>query len=221
MKLTITTFSTLDGVMQGPGGPEEDTSGGFALGGWVVPSADADFGRLIAEIFDHADAFLIGRTTYDLFVSHWPHVTDPDDIVAAKLNSLPKYVVSSTLTDPTWHNTHVVAPADLTATVADLKAQGGDELQVHGSATLIQALTGQRLVDAYNVWTFPVVLGEGKRLFGDGAVPTGMSHTRTDVTEAGVVVTRYETTGTPATGTVVREEGRTLTQVGDEVVDPW
>jgi dihydrofolate reductase len=221
MKLTVTAFCTLDGVMQGPGGAEEDASGGFAHGGWLVPFADADFGRLITEIFDHADAFLIGRTTYDLFVAHWPHVTDPDDIVAAKLNSLPKYVVSSTLTGPTWDNTHVVSPSDLAATVAELKAQDGDELQVHGSATLVQGLTEQRLVDAYNVWTFPVVLGEGKRLFGDGAVPTGMAHVRTDVTKAGVVVSRYEPTGTPATGTVVREEGRTLTQMGDEVIDPW
>lgn len=221
MKLTVTTFCTLDGVMQGPGGPEEDPSGGFTHGGWVVPFADPDFGRLMSEIFGHADAFLIGRTTYDLFFSHWPHVTDPDDIVAAKLNKLPKYVVSSTLSDPDWDNTHVVAPADLAATVAELKAQDGDELQVHGSAGLVQALTEQRLVDAYNMWTFPVVLGEGKRLFGDGTVPTGMAHVRTDVTSTGVVVSRYETTGTPTTGTVVREEGRTFTQVGDEVIDPW
>ena len=221
MKLTVTTWCTLDGVMQGPGGVEEDRSGGFSQGGWLVPFADADFGRLITGTFEYADAFLIGRTTYELFVSHWPHVTDPDDIVAAKLNSLPKYVVSSTLTDPAWDGTHVIAPADLVATVTELKARSGDELQVHGSAGLIQALTKERLVDAYNVWTFPVVLGEGKRLFGDGAVPTGMAHIRTDVTSTGVVVSRYEPTGTPTTGTVVREEGRTLTQVGDEVIDPW
>jgi dihydrofolate reductase len=221
MKLTATTWCTLDGVMQGPGGVEEDPSGGFAHGGWLVPFADADVGRLITEIFERADAFLIGRITYDLFFSHWPHVTDPDDIVAAKLNRLPKYVVSSTLTDPEWDGTHVVAPDDLAAAVARLKAQDGNELQVHGSSTLLQALNEQRLIDAYTVWTFPVVLGEGKRLFGDGAVPTGMSHVRTDVTSTGVVVSTYEAKGAPKTGTVVREEGRTLTQMGDEVVDPW
>jgi dihydrofolate reductase len=221
MKLTATTFCTLDGVMQGPGGAEEDTSGEFAYGGWVVPFADPDFGRLIDGIFQRADAFLLGRGTYDLMYPHWSQITDPDDIGGVKLNGQPKYVVSSTLTDPEWDNTHVVAPDDLTATVAKMKEQDGDELQVHGSATLLQALHEQRLVDAYTVWTFPVVLGEGKRLFGDGTVPTGMSHVRTDVTSTGVVVSRYETRGTPETGTVVREEGRNLTQIGDEVVDPW
>jgi dihydrofolate reductase len=221
MKLTATTWCTLDGVMQGPGGAEEDPSGGFTNGGWLVPFADADFGRIISEIFEHADAFLIGRITYDLFVSHWPHVTDPDDIVAAKLNTLPKYVVSSTLTDPEWGNTHVVSPDDLAATVANLKEQDGDEVQVHGSAMLLQALNEQRLVDAYTVWTFPVVLGEGKRLFGDGTAPIGMAHVDTQVTSTGVVVSTYERKGGPETGTVVRQDGRNLTQIGDEVIDPW
>jgi dihydrofolate reductase len=221
MKLTATTFCTLDGVMQGPGGAEEDTSGGFTYGGWVVPFADADFGRLIDAIFRRADAFLLGRGTYDLMYPHWSQITDPDDLGAVKLNSLPKYVVSSTLSNPAWEHTHVIAPADLAATVAKLKEQDGDELQVHGSATLLQALNEQRLVDAYTVWTFPVVLGGGKRLFAERTAPTGMSHVRTDVTSTGVVVSRYETTGTPETGTVVREGGRNLTQIGDEVIDPW
>jgi dihydrofolate reductase len=221
MKLTATTFCTLDGVMQSPGAPEEDTAGGFAHGGWLPPFADADFGRIIDGIFRRADAFLLGRHTYDAMASHWPQITDPDDIGAAKLNGLPKYVVSSTLSNPAWQNTHVVAPADLLATITELKARDGGELQVHGSATLLQTLNEHRLVDAYHVWTFPVVLGEGKRLFGDGTVPTGMAHIRTDVTGAGVVVTSYATTGTPATGTVVREEGRNLIRVGDEVIDPW
>jgi dihydrofolate reductase len=158
---------------------------------------------------------------YDLMYPHWSQITDPDDIGGVKLNGLPKYVVSSTLTDPAWNNAHVVAPEDLAATVAKLKEQDGDELQVHGSATLLQALNELRLIDAYTVWTFPVVLGEGKRLFGDGAVPTGMAHVRTDVTSTGVVVSTYEPTGTPETGTVVREEGRNLTKIGDEVIDPW
>lgn len=221
MQLTVTTFCTLDGVMQSPGGPEEDASGGFAFGGWLPPFADADFGRIIDDIFRRADAFLLGRCTYDAMASHWPHVTDPDDIGAAKLNGLPKHVVSSTLRDPAWQHTRVIAPTDLVATVTELKAREGGELQVHGSATLLQTLIEHRLVDAFHVWTFPVVLGEGKRLFGEGTVPTGMAHVGTEVTGAGVVVSSYTTTGTPPTGTVVREQGRNLIQVGDEVTDPW
>lgn len=221
MKLTATAFCTLDGVMQGPGGAEEDTSGGFAQGGWVVPFADADFGRIIDEIFQRVDAFLLGRGTYDLMYPHWSQITDPNDIGATKLNGLPKYVVSSRLSNPEWHNTHVVPPDDLAATVAKLKAEDGNELQVHGSATLLQALNEQRLVDTYHVWTFPVVLGEGKRLFGDGAVPTGMRHVHTEVTSTGVVVSTYETVGTPVTGVVVNQEGRNVVRIGDEVIDPW
>jgi dihydrofolate reductase len=220
MKLTATTWCTLDGVMQGPGGAEEDPSGGFAYGGWLVPFADADFGRIIDGILRRADAFLLGRGTYDLMYPHWSQITDPNDIGGIKLNGLPKYVVSSTLTNPEWNNTHVVAPEDLAATVAKLKEQDGNELQVHGSATLLQALNAQRLIDTYTVWTFPVVVGEGKRLF-DGTAPIGMAHVNTDVTSTGVVVSTYEQKGGPETGTVIREEGRNLTKIGDEVIDPW
>jgi dihydrofolate reductase len=186
MKLTVNTFVTLDGVMQGPGGPEEDTSNGFDRGGWVVPHIDDDFGRIVNGWFAQADEFLLGRTTYELMHPYWQEITDPGDPVASALNGLPKHVVSTTLTDPAWHNSSVIAD-DVPAAVAALKERPGRELQVHGSCGLVHTLHDAGLVDEYRLLVFPVVVGGGKRLFTDGAVASGFSLVSSEATGAGVV----------------------------------
>src|SRR3712207_877477 len=164
MKLTVTTFQTLDGVMQAPGGPEEDPSGGFEHGGWLVPHADAEMGAFMDETFRPAEAFLLGRFTYETFAAHWPKVDAADDPVATKLNALPKYVASRTLRDEdlTWQGSSLLG-GDVPAAVAELKARPGGELQVHGSAGLVQTLLHHELVDELRVLTFPVVLGADRK----------------------------------------------------------
>lgn len=186
MKLTVHTFLTLDGVMQGPGGKEEDPSGGFELGGWLVPHADDDMGRLVDGWFAEADAILLGRTTYQLFQPYWEQVTDPDNAVATALNGLPKYVVSNTISNPTWNNTTVLSGNFLEA-IDDLRAGPGRELQVHGSHQLARALHDAGLVDEYRLFVFPVVLGQGKRLFEAGAVPSTFTLAGHKATAAGAV----------------------------------
>lgn len=186
MKLTVNSFLTLDGVMQGPGGKEEDPSGGFEFGGWLVPYADEDMGRLVNGWFAEADAILLGRTTYQLFQPYWEQVTDPDDVVAAALNGLPKYVVSSTISNPTWNNTTVL-PGNFLEAIDDLKSGPGRELQVHGSHRLARALHDAGLVDEYRLIVFPVVLGQGKRLFDNGAVPSAFTLAGSKATAAGAV----------------------------------
>lgn len=174
MRLTTHTFVTADGVMQGPGGPEEDTSGGFAQGGWMAPFADEVFGEVVDGWFARTDALLFGRNTYQIMAAYWPQVTDPDNPVAQRLNAVPKFVASRTLApaDATWNNTQGVFGDDLVERVRELKASGGDgELQVHGSWELIQGLTANGLVDEYRVIQFPTVVGSGKRLFGEGTPP--------------------------------------------------
>ncbi|MBQ1093254.1 dihydrofolate reductase family protein [Streptomyces sp. B93] len=198
-KLVLTTFVTLDGVYQAPGGPTEDPSGGFDQGGWSVPYGDEDFGRFMTEVFDHVGAFLLGRRTYDIFAAHWPRVTDPADPIAAKLNGLPKYVASSTLTDPGWAGTTVIS-GDLGKEVTALKERTDGELQVHGSGALAHSLLAQDLVDTVHLLTFPVVLGAGRRLFAEGAVPTAFRHTGGRITGAGVSIQSYDLVGRPAYG---------------------
>ncbi len=198
MKLTMTTFVSLDGVAQAPGGPEEDPSGGFERGGWSVPYDDEDFGNIVSSRFGNADAFLLGRRTYDIFASYWPKQTDPADPVASKLNDLPKYVVSNTLQDAPWGPTTVI-DGDVVGEIAKLKGQPGNELQVHGSVGLAQTLIQNDLVDLYHVWIFPVVVaGGGRKLFGNALDTKGYRITDTQVTSTGVIAATYEPTG-PAT----------------------
>ncbi|MCH0566050.1 MULTISPECIES: dihydrofolate reductase family protein [unclassified Streptomyces] len=192
--LVSTIFVTLDGVYQAPGGPQEDTSGGFAQGGWSFPYADDDFGRFVSGVFDRAGAFLLGRRTYDIFASYWPKVTDPADPVAARLNSLPKHVPSATLTDPAWKGTSVVR-GDLAREIPALKADTPGELQVHGSGALVRSLLDLGLLDIVHLLTFPVVLGAGRRLFPEGTVPTAFRHIAGEVTMAGVSLQTYEVDG--------------------------
>jgi dihydrofolate reductase len=196
--LTMTTFVTLDGVMQAPGGPKEDPSGGFPHGGWVFPHADAEFGEYITDIFRRVTAFLLGRRTYEIFAGHWPRVTDPNDPIATKLNALPKYVASTTLTEARWNNSTVVR--DVVSEVRSLKSKLDGELQVHGSAGLAQTLLQHGLVDEFNVATFPVLLGKGKRLFGAGTSPAGLELKRARTSSAGAVLATYRPTGAPKVG---------------------
>ncbi|ELS57717.1 dihydrofolate reductase family protein [Streptomyces viridochromogenes] len=198
-KLVSTIFVTLDGVYQAPGGPQEDTRGGFEQGGWSFPYADDDFGQFINEVFARPGAFLLGRRTYDIFASFWPKVTDPLDPVAVKLNALPKYVASSTLTDPEWSGTTVIS-GDLGKEIADLKERTDGELQVHGSGALLRSLLAHDLVDTLHLLTFPVVLGAGYRLFTEGAVPTAFRHTAGRTTGTGVVIHSYDFAGRPEYG---------------------
>jgi len=203
-ELTITTFLSLDGVMQAPGGDGEDSSGGFAYGGWIVPHFDEDGGKTIDEIFSRADAFLLGRNTYDIFASYWPKVTDPNDPVAGPLNALPKFVASRTRTSFDWDGTSHVP--DVVQAVADLKARFPREVQVHGSCGLAQTLIENDLIDEYRLITFPVILGQGKRLFGSGAMPATLSLVKSSVTSKGAIISFYRRAGALQTGTFALDD---------------
>jgi dihydrofolate reductase len=197
-ELTLTTFLTLDGVMQAPGGPGEDTSGGFPHGGWLVPHFDDNMGKTMVEIFSKADAFLLGRTTYDIFAAYWPRITAPDDLIAFKLNTLPKHVASRTRTAFTWSRSSLVR--DVVKEVTELKKRSPREVQVHGSCGLAQTLIENGLIDEYRLLTFPVVLGMGKRLFGAGAMPAMLKLVRSSTTSTGVVISVYRRAGSLKTG---------------------
>ena len=192
-KLVVTTFMTLDGVMQAPGGPEEDPDGGFEHGGWSVGYWDERMGELALEIHLAAGAVLFGRKTYEILGGHWPRVGD-DDPMAAKLNAVPKHVASRTLDELEWSNSSLLE-GDVPDAVGRLKAEDGDPLLVIGSSELVQTLIQHDLVDTFKVWTFPVVLGEGKRLFGDGAIPAGLELTDIQTSTTGVTVATYERAG--------------------------
>jgi dihydrofolate reductase len=201
MKLTVTTFLSVDGVMQGPGGPDEDRRDGFDRGGWLAPHLDDEGVRFINEVFGEAEAFLLGHRTYEIFASYWPKVTDADDPIASRLNSLHKYVASSTSFEPEWGPATVLT-GDVPAAVAELKAQPGRELQVHGSGVLVRSLHEHDLVDEYRLLTFPVVVGEGRRLFAEKGVATGLSLVESRTTGSGVAIHVYRPTGRAEFGTV-------------------
>ena len=201
MRLTVHTFLTLDGVMQGPGGAQEDTTGGFERGGWLVPHFDEQTGEFMNSVFERVDAFLLGRRTYDIFAASWPNATDPDDPVATKLNTLPKYVASTTLKDPEWSGSTVIE-GDVAEAVRSLKAQPGAELQVHGSGMLVRYLLENDLVDALNLLVFPVIVGDGRRLFAEKGPATALRLIESRTSPSGVLIQRYETAGRPEFGTV-------------------
>ncbi|MBF6164710.1 dihydrofolate reductase family protein [Streptomyces gardneri] len=198
MELSLTQFVTLDGVCQAPGGPQEDTSGGFTHGGWSVPFGDADFGAFIDAVFDRADAFLLGRRTYEIFAGYWPKITDPDNPVATKLNALPKHVASRTLERAAWPGTELLR-GEL-AEVTALKQRPGRELQTHGSGNLARTLLAHGLIDTLHLLTFPVLLGTGKRLFSTDVQPTGLELTESRVTGSGIVIGTYRNAGAPRYG---------------------
>ncbi len=206
-KLTMTSFVTLDGIMQAPGGPREDRSGAFMHGGWVMPLADEQFGKFMVEVFSRAGAFLLGRGTYEIFAGHWPRVTDPADPIAGPLNRLPKYVASRTLDRLDWSGSTLIR--DVRAEVAKLKGQDGGELQVHGSPGLAQTLLEYELLDELNLLQFPVVLGAGKRLFGTGAIPTAFQLVNSQTTGKGVLISTYRPAGRPTYGSAELEDAGT------------
>ena len=204
MRLTLHMFLTLDGVLQAPGTPEEDTDGGFAYGGWSFPYGDEDFGAAVDGWFANADAFLLGRRTYDIFSAHWPRVTDPDNPVADKLNRLPKYVASTTLGRVEWNNSSLLG-SDVVSDVAKLKEQPGRELQVHGSGALAQTLIEHDLVDEYRLLYFPVHLGTGKRLFPEGGSARALKLTDSRTTSTGVIIATYQPDGPVRLGSYALE----------------
>lgn len=202
-ELTMTAFLSLDGVMQAPGGPEEDTSGNFFYGGWLVPHADEDMGQVIDKIFVKAEAFLLGRVTYDIFAAHWPKFPDLNDPVASKLNSLPKVVASRSKTSFDWNGTSPIK--DVAKEVADLKQQFSGEIQVHGSCNLAQSLINHNLIDEYRFLIFPVVLGTGKRLFDNVEVPSTLQLVHSSTTSKGAIVCIYRPAGSLETGSLALE----------------
>ncbi|HET6760236.1 MAG TPA: dihydrofolate reductase family protein [Propionibacteriaceae bacterium] len=201
MQLTVTTFLSVDGVYQGPGGPDEDRRDGFDRGGWLVPHFDEATGQFMDEVFREVDAFLLGRRTYEIFAASWPNATDPNDQVAKSLNTLPKYVASTTLEDPQWANSTVLK-GDLASAVQELKERDGRELQVHGSGKLVQFLLANDLVDRLNLLVFPVIVGAGRRLFPDSGIATGLALEESRTTPSGVAISVYRPSGRPEFGTV-------------------
>lgn len=185
MKLVVHTFLTLDGVMQGPGGADEDRSDGFSRGGWLIPFADADMGEIVESWFARTEAILLGRNTYQTMRAYWSQVTDPANTVAATLNHGRKYLASTTVTTADWGDTTVLT-GDVIAAVAKLKDDGSaGELQVHGSAGLARSLHAAGLIDEYRLLTFPVTIGAGKRLFTPDAPPLGYTLLSSRVTSTG------------------------------------
>jgi dihydrofolate reductase len=198
--LVVTTFVTLDGVMQAPGGPGEDPSGGFSYEGWLVPHFDDAVGEQITTWFTGAQDFLLGRTTYDIFYASWPKMIS-DDPVSQGLNFKKKYVASRTLTSVEWETAELLQ-GDVGDAVRKLKAEDGGELQVHGSAGLIQTLLREDLVDELRLVVFPVVVGEGKRLFGDGAIPRTWRLNTQAISPSGAVMLSYQRVGEVETGSI-------------------
>jgi dihydrofolate reductase len=209
--LTMAAFVTLDGVMQAPGGPDEDRDGGFEHGGWSFPFAGDDMREVIGEAFDRADGFLLGRRTYEIFAASWPNFPDTNDPVASRLNTLPKYVVSTTLANAEWQPTTIIR-GDVAAEVTKLKNHYDREIQVHGSAALVQTLHACGLIDEYRLFIEPVVLGTGKRLFEPGSTPSALQLVETRSMQKGVVYAIYRPAGAPTYGAFQMEEGLGLSE---------
>ncbi len=187
--LAVLTFLTLDGVMQAPASPEEDTSGGFTHGGWAANYWEEVMGQVMQEAMAAPYDLLLGRKTYESFAAHWPCAGD--NPVAKKLNNARKYVVTTTLKKLEWQNS-IPITGNITAEVSQLKEKEGPLLQVHGSCQLIQTLLANALIDEFRLWTFPIVVGSGKRLFGQGIGPAGLRLDRSKTTSNGVVMSIYK-----------------------------
>ena len=196
MKLTINENVSLDGVMQGLGGPDEDRRGGFERGGWAPPLFRDEATTFLREVYQRADAFLFGRRTYEIFAGYWGLMADSDDPIASALNTRPKYVASTTLTDPQWADTTVLS-GDVAAAIGELKAKRGGELQVHGSGNLARWLLANQLVDEITLLIYPVVIGQGTRLFPDTGPDAALGLMESRSTSTGITIQVYRPTGRP------------------------
>jgi dihydrofolate reductase len=200
MKLTTTTNISVDGVMQGLGGPDEDRRGGFERGGWALPLFDTEAETFLSEVYQRADAFLFGRRTYEIFAGSWGTGSwgenQGNNPISVALNTRPKYVASTTLTDPQWADTTVLS-GDVAAAVGELKAKRGGELQVHGSGNLVRWLVDNHLVDEITLLTYPVVVGQGTRLFPATGPDIALELVDSRATPIGVTIHVYRPTGRP------------------------
>jgi dihydrofolate reductase len=201
-KIVVLEFLSLDGVMQAPGGPEEDTSSGFRYGGWTVPYSDEFMGGVMGKQMSGPFDLLLGRKTYEIFAAYWPNASPADQPFAAPLNNATKYVATRTLKNLSWQNSRVIA-GDLVAEIKKLKAQDGPPLQVYGSGNLVQTLMQYDLVDEFWLKIFPVTLGSGKRLFADGTIPAAFRLLGSEVTPKGVIVASFARDGDVKTGSFV------------------
>ncbi len=202
-RLIVLSFITLDGVMQAPGGPEEDPTGGFKYGGWTVGYWDDFLGSVMGEQMAKPFDLLLGRKTYEIFAAHWPYMKD-DDPIAGKLNRAKKYVASTTLEKLDWNNSSLVR-GNIVQEIKNLKEQNGPELQVHGSSNLIQTLLKHDLIDEFRLKIFPITLGTGKRLFGNGTIPASFKLVESKISTTGVIVATYERAGKVKTGSFASE----------------
>ncbi|WP_423604860.1 dihydrofolate reductase family protein [Sphingomonas sp. MS122] len=213
-KIIAAAFVSLDGVMQAPGAPEEDPTGGFKFGGWLVPHFDETCGAAVDEMFARPFNLLLGRKTYDIFAAHWPHFpTDPDAegydegsaAIANRFNATTKYVASRSQPSLDWQNSRLLGP-DVPAALRELKRQDGPDLLTQGSSVLLQTLLAEDLIDELRLLTFPLVLGKGKRMLGDGARPAGFRLVDSNVSPSGVIIAAYERAGAVETGSFAMEE---------------
>jgi dihydrofolate reductase len=202
-KLISSTFVSLDGVMQAPGGPEEDRSGDFALGGWTEPLFDESVGPWLDRTFSAPFDLLLGRRTYEIFAAYWPHHVD--SLVGAAFSRAHKYVASHRLSRPTWESTTVLSE-NVPRQVAGLKELDGPDLLLQGSGNLIQSLLTADLIDEFRVLVFPILLGSGKRLFAEGTIPAGLRLTAHEVSGSGVIMATYQRSGPVATGSFADED---------------
>ncbi len=203
-KLVVLSFISLDGVIQAPGGPDEDPSGGFSRGGWVAPYSDDYLGDVTTKQLDRPFALLLGRRTYEIFAAYWPYVDARENPFAGPFNSAKKYVASRTLRKLDWSNAELLK-GDIAKEVKKLKEQDGPELHVYGSGNLIQTLMKQDLVDEFRLKIFPITLGRGKRLFAEGAMPAGFELVQSGISPKGVIVADYVRAGDVKTGSFVQE----------------
>jgi dihydrofolate reductase len=204
MKLTTITNVSVDGVMQGLGGADEDRRGGFERGGWALPLFDNEAATFVNQVYQRADAFLFGRRTYEIFAGYWGVMADSVNPIAAALNTRPKYVASTTLSDPQWADTTVLS-GDVAAAIGELKAKPAGELQVHGSSSLVRWLFDNQLVDEINLLTYPVVIGQGTRLFPDTGPDTALDLIDSRATPKGVTIQVYRPTGRPQYATATAD----------------
>ena len=202
-RVIATTFLSLDGVMQAPGGPQEDTDGGFAYGGWVFHYWDEMMGGIMDAAMRTPFDLLLGRRTYDIFAAHWPRIGDEDPI-AKKFNATTKYVATSSPDTLNWKNSEALR-GDAAEAVAELKNGDGPDLLLQGSGQLIQALLKNDLIDEFNLWIFPLLLGKGKRLFAEGTIPTAMKLVKSKTSSTGVMIGSFERAGEIKTGSFAVE----------------